>query len=266
MKYRLANDARPQAATLLLAAIISIVLWFIPFAEILIYPFRIFVTFIHEGGHAVAALLTGNSVQSLSVALNASGETYTTQGGRLSQMLVASAGYLGAMSFGALLLVMIRRAVRPRLVLLASAGVILGLTIIFGLINPIFAGAWHSMTGMPFTVGAGLILTIGLFLVARFASARTAMFIVCMLAVQCVLNALLDLKTVFFLSSPFAPSVPTDAVNMANATGVPAIIWASIWIAIACGILLLVLRLYVAARDREFDTQQDLPFGTKVEA
>src|SRR5438067_10595168 len=176
MKYQLSNDARPQAMTLLLAAVLSIALWFIPFAEILSYPFRIFVTFIHEGGHAVAALLTGNSVQSLSVALNASGETYTTQGGRLSQMLVASAGYLGAMSFGALLLVMIRRAVRPRLVLLASAGVILGLTIIFGLINPIFAGAWHSMTGMPFTVGAGLILTIGLFLVARFASARTAMF------------------------------------------------------------------------------------------
>ena len=60
MKYQLSNDARPQAMTLLLAAILSIALWFIPFAEILSYPFRIFVTFIHEGGHAVAALLTGN--------------------------------------------------------------------------------------------------------------------------------------------------------------------------------------------------------------
>jgi hypothetical protein len=82
--------------TLLLAAVISIALWFIPFAEILSYPFRIFVTFIHEGGHAIAALLTGNSVQSLSVAMNASGETYTTQGGWFSQMFVSSAGYLGA--------------------------------------------------------------------------------------------------------------------------------------------------------------------------
>src|SRR5947207_12587658 len=115
MKYRLANDARPQAATLLLAAVISIALWFIPFAEILIYPFRIFVTFIHEGGHAVAALLTGNSVQSLSVAMNASGETYTTQGGTCSRMLVSSAGYLGAMALGALLLALLRPAVRPRL-------------------------------------------------------------------------------------------------------------------------------------------------------
>ena len=78
MKYKLSQDARPQAMTLLLAAAVSIILWFVPFAEILSYPFRIFVTFIHEGGHAVAALLTGNSVQSLSVAMNGSGETYTT--------------------------------------------------------------------------------------------------------------------------------------------------------------------------------------------
>src|SRR2546425_1337551 len=121
MKFRISNDARPQAVTLLVAALISIALWFIPFAEILSYPFRIFVTFIHEGGHAVAALLTGNSVQGLSVAMNASGETYTTQGGTFSQMLVASAGYLGAMTYGALLLVLIRRAVAARVVLIGSA-------------------------------------------------------------------------------------------------------------------------------------------------
>src|SRR5499427_9911068 len=129
MKYKLSNDARPQATTLLLAALLSIAFWFIPFAEIATYPFRIFVTFIHEGGHAVAALLTGNSVQSLSVAMNASGETYTTQGGVFSQMLVSSAGYLGAMTFGAVLLVLIRRAVAARVVLLASALVILILTV-----------------------------------------------------------------------------------------------------------------------------------------
>src|SRR6187200_737772 len=98
MRLRLSQDARPQAMTLLIAATISIILSFIPFAEFLTYPFRIFVTFIHEGGHALAALLTGNSVASLSVAMNASGETYTTLGSRWAQMFVASAGYVGAMA------------------------------------------------------------------------------------------------------------------------------------------------------------------------
>ena len=266
MKYRLSQDARPQAMTLLFAAGLSIVLWFVPYAEVLSYPFRIFVTFIHEGGHAIAALLTGNSVQSLSVAMNASGETYTTQGGTFSQMFVSSAGYLGAMTFGALLLVLIRRAVAARIVLMGSAAVILVLTTIFGLFKPLVAGSWGSLSGIPFTVFAGIVLAIGLLAVARFASPRVATFVVSMLAVQCVLNALLDLKTVLFLSSPFAPSVPNDAVNMANATHIPAIIWAILWILLAFGILSIALRFYVAARERAFDARQESPFEQKAEA
>ena len=162
MKYGVSQDARPQAMTLLLAAGLSIALWFIPFADILSYPFRIFVTFIHEGGHAVAALVTGNSVQSLSVAMNASGETYTTQGGMFSQMLVSSAGYLGAMTFGALLLVLIRKAVAARIVLAGSALLILILTTVFGLIKPMVAGSWGSLSGIPFTFFAGIVLAVSL--------------------------------------------------------------------------------------------------------
>jgi hypothetical protein len=266
MKYGLAQDARPQAMTLLLAAGLSIALWFIPFAELLSYPFRIFVTFIHEGGHALAALVTGNSVQSLSVAMNASGETYTTQGGMFSQMLVSSAGYLGAMTFGALLLVLIRKAVAARIVLAGSALLILILTTVFGLLKPMVAGSWSSLGGIPFTLFAGIALAVGLVAVARFASARVATFVLSMLAVQCVLNALLDLKTVLFLSSPFAPSVHTDAANMANATGVPAVIWTIIWIVLAFAILMGALRLYVALRDRAFDAKKDLPFEQSAEA
>jgi Peptidase M50B-like len=248
MKYQLSNDARPQAMTLLLAAVLSIALWFIPFAEILSYPFRIFVTFIHEGGHALAALATGNSVQSLSVAMNGSGETYTTQGGVISQMIVSSAGYIGAMTYGALLLVLIRRSVAARLVLVGSSLVVFSLTAIFGVIKPIMAGTWGSLSGLPFTVIAGVLISAGLFAVARFASARVATFLVSFLAVQCVLNALLDLKTVFFLSSPFATTVPTDALNMANATGIPALLWSVLWIAASVLILAVALKQYVGSR------------------
>lgn len=255
MKFDLSRDARPQATLLLTAAVISIVLWFIPFAEVLTYPFRIFVTFIHEGGHAIAALLTGNSVESLSVATNASGETYTSQGGAFSQMFVASAGYLGSMTFGALLLVLIRKAVAARVVLIGSAAVVFTLTLIYGLIKPVMSGA--AWSAIPFTLLAGSLLTLGLILVARYATARVATFFVSFLAVQCVLNALLDLKTVFFLSSPFAPSVPTDALNMANVTHIPALVWSVIWIVASVGILGLAMRLYVSGRKQPL--QLDMP-------
>ena len=256
MRLRLSQDARPQAMTLLIAAAISVLLWFIPFAELLTYPFRIFVTFIHEGGHTLAALLTGNTVASLTVAPNASGEVYSTHGGVISQVFISSAGYVGSMAFGALLLVLIRKAVAARLVLLGSAIFIFTLTMIFGLIKPIFSmNAW---SGIPFTLFAGVAISVGLFLIAKFATARVATFFTSFLAVQCVLNALFDLKTVFFLSSPFAPTVQTDAVNMANATGIPGIFWTVIWIALALGILWFAMRLYVAGRDKSY--QPDLPF------
>lgn len=256
MKLRLSQDARPQAMTLLVAATISVLLWFIPYAEILTYPFRIFVTFIHEGGHAIAALLTGNSVESLSVSMNASGETYTTQGGLISQVFISSAGYVGSMAFGALLLVLIRRAVAARIVLLSSAVLILALTMIYGVIKPIFSiNAW---SGIPFTLLAGTFLSVALILIAKFASARAATFFVSFLAVQCVLNAFFDLKTVFFLSTPLGDPVQTDAANMARATGLPAIFWTAAWIVLSLGILWFAMRLYVAGRDKSF--QPDLPF------
>jgi Peptidase M50B-like len=256
MRVSLSRDARPQAMTLLIAATISVVLWFIPFAEVLTYPFRIFVTFIHEGGHAIAALLTGNSVASLSVAMNASGETYTTQGGLVSQFFISSAGYISSMAFGALLLILIRRTIAARVVLLGSAAIIFALTMIYGFFKPLFS--FDSWSGIPFTLVAGLVLTAGLVLIARFATAKVATFFVSFLAVQCVLNALLDLKTVFFLATPFAPAASTDAVNMANVTGIPAIFWSALWITLALGILWFAMRMYVAGRDKGF--QPDLPF------
>src|SRR6476620_4982926 len=258
MKYGIRSDARPQATLLLTAAVISIVLWFIPFAELITYPFRIFVTFIHEGGHAIAALLTGNSVESLSIATNASGETYTSGGGTFSQMFVSSAGYLGSMAFGGLLLVLIRKAIAARAVLIGSAVLIFTLTLVYGLIKPAMSGVVSS--ALPFTILAGTLLSVGLAAVAKYARPRLATFLVSFLAVQCVLNALLDLKTVFFLSSPFGPTVPTDAVNMAHATGIPALFWSAAWIVLAIRMLAVTMRLYISSRKHQFQLDLDRPF------
>ena len=258
MNLRLSHDARPQTMTLLAFTAISLLLWYIPFAWILYYPFEIFVTFIHEGGHALAAVLTGGSVDFLWVATDANGLTGTrTSDSTLLRMFVSSAGYLGAMVYGALLLILIRKAVAARIVLLVSGIYVFAITMIFGLIKPVLTlSVW---SGIPFTVVAGVLLSAALILIAKFASARVATFFMSFLAVQCVLNALFDLKALFSLSSPFASQVVhTDAANMAKITGLPAIFWAAFWIILAVSILWFVMRLYVAGRDKSF--QPDLPF------
>ena len=67
MRHRIAEDAKPQLLLLLLATAITLVLWFLPLAEYLVYPIRLFVTFIHESSHALVAVITGWSVQSLTI-------------------------------------------------------------------------------------------------------------------------------------------------------------------------------------------------------
>lgn len=263
MKMDISKDARPQIRMLLVAALITIALWYIPIVGWLAYPFRIFVTFIHEGGHALAALLTGNSVASLSVALDGSGETYTSQGNIFSQIFVSSAGYIGATAFGALLLILIRRAVASRVVLAGSALFILALTFIFGLFKPIFSGTWGSLAGIPFTLISGIALAAGLLAVAKYATPRVATYFVSFLAVQCVLNAIFDLKTIFSLSMP-GSSQPTDAQNMATATGIPAMFWAVVWIGLSLLILSGAMRFYACSRRKSTD-QPDLPFEEPLE-
>ncbi len=242
MNFQVSADARPQVRTLLAVTLLSVALWFIPFAEYLTYPFRLFVTFIHEGGHALAALLTLNSVISLSVAPDTSGLTHTTTGGFFSQLLTSSAGYVGATAYGALLLVLIRKAMAARYVLLGSAGLVLALTLIFGLAVPAFNLSFWS--DVPFTLVSGLVIAGGLIAVALWTSPRVASFFASFLAVQCVLNALSGLKTVFFMSTPFAVNAHSDAVNMANLTGVPSIVWAALWVVVSLVILSAALRVY----------------------
>ena len=56
------------------------------------------------------------------------------------------------------------------------------------------------MVGIPFTLLAGTLLGCGFDSRSQVCGPRLATFFVSFLAVQCILNALLDLKTVFFLS------------------------------------------------------------------
>ena len=257
MNFKIAHDARPQAKTLLAAAALSLGLWFIPYAWVLTYPFQLFVTFIHEGGHALAAVLTGNTVQSLSVSLDTSGltETITPRGSTFSRMFISSAGYLGAIGFGALLLWLVRMRVKAGAVLVGSGLVIAGLTAVFGFLVPL-----TNLSFSFFTVVSGIAISIALFASARLLSRRAANFLVAFLAVQCVLNAVFNLRDLVMLS--FLSIEGTDAANMAALTGVPAVFWALFWVVIALVVLGLTLRAYAVARERP--SQPDLPFEDPV--
>jgi hypothetical protein len=253
MRYKLAEDAKPQVLLLIIATVITIALWFVPFADYLVYPIRLFVTFVHEGSHALTAFLTGGSVQSLTIAADGSGVVYSAPSGFFGAILTSSAGYLGSTAFGVLLLYLIRKAFSPSKILFGCAAFVGIMTVVFGILSPVFnfLSLQVAFSSIAFTIISGLLLTAGLLAIARYAKVRWANFAVAFLAVQCLLNSLSDLKTLFLINSPLIGSdMQTDAANMANATGLPGILWVLIWIAISILMISVGLRLYAVSKNR----------------
>jgi hypothetical protein len=216
---------RDSVKFLVAASVVTLLLYFIPFAWIVVYPFRLFVTFIHEGGHALGALLTFGAVEQINLHLDASGETYTRGG---MPLVVSSAGYLSSTVYGAGLLMLGQQGGRAKAVLAATALAVAGLTVLY--VQGIFG--WL----------VGLGLTVGLILTAVAATVRVAHFLLSFLAVQCCLNALYDLRTLFFISA--FSNAHSDARNMQSFTGVPAIFWALVWLVVSLAVLAQALRSY----------------------
>jgi hypothetical protein len=207
------------------ATVLTILISYVPLGWILVYPLRLFVTFIHEGGHALAALLTLGSVEGVIIYANASGETYTRGG---LSILIASAGYLASTAYGAGLLVMLHDGSRAKAVLTITAALILALTGFFA--------------ANLFSLFIGVMLTVILVGIAIAFSARWAHFFLSFLAVQCCLNAFYDLRTLFLISS--TTNLHSDAVNMQQMTLIPAVFWALFWIVISAVTLVFALKTY----------------------
>ena len=257
MQYRIAKDAEPQFTLLLIATIVSVLLWvaswYIPLVGYVVYPLRLFATFIHEGGHALATILTGNSVQSLTVSPDGSGEVYSLGSGLLSGLLVSSAGYLGTTVFGAGLLAWIRYGFSSRIALYVSAGFVAVMTVIFGFLAPVWnLFATSTVGGLFFTIISGVFLAAALAAIAKFASLKWANFALAFVAVQCLLNAVFDLLNVVFISA--TTTMHSDAANMAAATGIPGFVWVLVWMVVSIFMISVGLRVYAVSKNRSSES------------
>lgn len=250
MKYKLADEARPQVVLLIAATVISVALWmvswYLPVVGYIVYPLQLFATFIHESSHALMTLITGNSVMSLTVSPDASGMVWSQSSG-FSSLLISSAGYLGATAFGTALLAWMPFGYSSRLALYISSGLVGVMTLVFGFLAPF----WNLLANVTFgsvvfTVLSGAFLTASLFAIAKFAPAKWVNFSLAFLSVQCLLNSFFSLKDLFVISA--STDRATDAANMASATGIPALVWVLVWIGISLVMLTVGMRLYAVGK------------------
>ncbi len=225
------NGNQLSRKLLILATLITTALWFIPYSDIVLYPLRLFVTFVHESGHAIAATITGGSVVSLRVDPSGSGVTQTLQS-PFFQWLTLSGGYLGTTIFGAVMLHV------GRLNRWQNAGRV---TLITGSICLLFITLFWARD--IFTISAGLSLTLCLWGLARVLPPAASLFMASFIAVQCSLNALSDIRILLGLTN--SGMNENDAGFMSKAYPfLPPSAWAGLWAVCAVFILGLSLHKY----------------------
>lgn len=183
------------------------------------YPLDLFQTFIHEAGHALAALLTGGEVEYLLVEASGAGVTASRGGSRL---VILCGGYLGVTAFGVLLL-RLNTIPGVRIYILESlAAIVAGLTLYYG--------------GSAFTLGLGLGAAAILALIGLRTSPQVEFLTVNFLAVYTGLGALKDLGVLWRIqngASRVAVSGShgvSDAEALAQVTGFPANGWVVVWV------------------------------------
>jgi hypothetical protein len=202
-----------------------------PWGPIILYPFTLFTTWIHECSHAVVVVLMGGSVASITIQPDTSGLTRSLMpAARVAQGLVASAGYLGASLVGCLLMTATRIEKRARPILW-SIGAFMLLTVIFWMRNP-----FGSLVVMAWG--------ITLCLLARHASGGISRLVLSVLAIQVALNAVYDIRILFLVNGP------SDAQTMARLFLVPAWFWAGLWMAASVAMLAWTLRVTRGGRSR----------------
>ncbi len=209
----------------LVLAVVTVVMGRVPILGWLFYPFQVYGTFVHELSHGLAAILTGGAFRRFAVHPDLSG-TATAAGG--VSWIVTSAGYLGSAMFGALLTFLSASRVPARVVLLW-----LGLAL--GVLSLVFARN-------VFGIVSGLVLAALLMLAGRRLRESWADALLLFLAVQMMLDALDSVFDLMFLSALRA-APRTDAQIMADATGIPALVWAALWTGVSLVILLSSLRV-----------------------
>ena len=260
-KYKIAEDVKPQIKLLIVATIVSVALWvvswYLPLFDWVVYPLQLFATFIHEGSHVLASVITGSPVLSMTVSPDTSGVVYSVPNGWLSGLFISSAGYLGTTLFGTLLLIWMRYDFSSRKALYFSGGFVGVMTLRFGIIAPIL-NIFSLQVGIGsilFTIISGAFLTAGLIAIGKFAEIKWVNFALAFLAVQCLLNAIFHLVELFFITT--STNVQSDAANMAQATGLPGIAWVMIWIVVSIVMISIGLRFYASSQKAN---KHELPF------
>ncbi len=232
---------RLELRTLAFALLASLLLWNLPAGGLLLYPFKLLATWLHEVSHGLAMMLTGVGFDHMHIFRDTSGLAYgTAVAGSFGSAVIAAAGYMGTPLWGAVLLVVTpnARLARWAMLLLAALLICTAVTVI---------GTPDGDEFGPWAIGAmGAACAVA----AVVVPARWRLAIAHFIAAQSCVNAILDIRVLLRPSQVVGGRIAgaSDALNMAEATfGTNATwavwTWALVWLLWSLGVLYVALRL-----------------------
>jgi hypothetical protein len=232
-----------ELRTLAIALLVSLVLWNLPFAGVVLYPFKVLATWLHELSHGIAMIITGSGFDRMVIYRDTSGLAYAyTAVGSFGTAIIAAAGYMGTPLWGAVLLVVTPNARAARNALIVLAVLLVGTTIL--VIAPAPNGDRFGQYIVP-AIGAAIALA------AILLPDRWRVLVAHFIAAQACVNALLDIRVLLRPSQVVdgkSTGNMSDAHNMAASTfGTTETwavwTWAIIWLAWSLVILFVALRV-----------------------
>ncbi len=196
---------------LLLIFISIVLLW----NTLFIYPLKIFVVFMHEVSHGLAAIVTGGRIVEIQINPQQGGHALT-QGG--SRFWTLTAGYLGSLLLGGLILLLAARTRFDK-----------GISIVIGIVMVAISIAYgRSAFTFLFGIGFGVaLIAIGFYLPAGVND-----WFLRIIGVTSCLYAILDIKSDVLDRS----NLRSDARMLSEVTGISTEVWGVLWIVIAIGL------------------------------
>ena len=193
--------------------------------------FRMLDTMVHEFGHAVATLMLSGHVERIELNSDHSGVTYSALSSQWRLIVASLAGYPAASLFSVLLFYLYHKhkAVIGLIILTAIAAVMLVFFV-------------HSGYGVWWLVGFGVLNSVILLLGPKIQNIYYLMLAILALTESFV-------SSLFLLVAAITqPSAAGDAANLQRLTGIPAVVWAVLFVAIALWCVRAGLQLLVRGR------------------
>ncbi|WP_306115239.1 MULTISPECIES: M50 family metallopeptidase [unclassified Roseovarius] len=184
-------------------------------------PLKVLIVFLHEISHAIATLLTGGSVLGLTIDPMQGGMVISRGGNRF---LILTAGYMGSLLIGALLMIAAVRTHWDRIVLGGLGLVLLAVTGLY--VRDFFAIGFGMVTGL---------LMLG---VARFLPRDVNDLTLRVIGLTSMIYVPLDIYSDTIARSHLL----SDARMLADEFGGTATLWGWAWLIISLAVIVLTLR------------------------